>query len=304
MKDPARMKNTGQFKYLVSSDQDALWGITVDNVGATDTPAGYGTYPPRSGHPDTYFFSPEKGRVIDAYQLIYISHGQGTYFTAPGRGEPVRAGDLFLLRPGVWHSYRPDPATGWNEYWIGLRGPNIDNRFREGFFEPDKAIYRVGVREDIINLYERAIEIALAEQAAYQQFLAGIANLILGMTMYYDRNRQFPDDALVRQIDRARAIMRENMGTDITPEQIARRVNMSYSWFRRIFREYTKLSPIEYMQELTIQKARSLLLSSEMSIKEIAYELNFSDASYFSARFRKYTGLTPSEYREKFGAGL
>jgi AraC-like DNA-binding protein len=271
-------------------------------LGATVIPAGYGTYPPLSGHPEGYFFAPDKGRVLDNYQLIYISHGRGTYFNAPGKGIPIRAGNLILLRPGIWHSYQPDTATGWNEYWIGLRGPNIDNRFREGFFEPDKDVYHVGVREDMIGLYEQAIEVAFSEHSSYQQFLAGIANLILGMTIYYDNNHLYSDDVLLRQINRAKALMRESMGTSVTPEQIARQVNMSYSWFRRVFREYTKLSPIEYMQDLTLKKARSLLLSSEMSVKEIAYELNYSDASHFSASFRKFTGLAPSHYREKFRA--
>lgn len=297
------MEIKGRFKYLVSSDKDARWGLTIESVGTTVIPEGYDVYPPRlPGHPNGYLFTPENGRVLDSFQLIYISHGRGVYSSAPEKRITILAGDLFLLRPGVWHSYMPDRKTGWVEYWIELRGRNIDNRFFEGFFEPDKAVYHLGVREEIIALYENALEVAHHEHTAYQQLLAGIANMILGMMIYHDSNLHHSDDVMLKRIDRAKALMRESMGTNVGPEQIARQVGMSYSWFRRSFHQYTSLSPVEYMQGLTLHKARALLLSTDLSIKEIAYDLSYSDASYFSARFRKFTGLSPSQYREKFVA--
>ncbi len=295
------MDSSEGFKYLISSDRDSLWGVTVDDVGKTDLAPGFAAYPPDTGHPDPYLFSTAKGRVLDNYQLIYISRGQGTYFGEPGRGVPLHQGDLFILRPGIWHSYVPDQATGWCEHWIGLRGPNIDNRFKKGFFDPGKVIYRIGVREEVIALYDQALEIAVAEKVSCQQMLAGIGNLILGLAMYYDSNRQFPDQALVGRIDRARAVMRERQAAGITPEEVAREVGMSYSWFRKVFRQYTSLSPSDYLNELRIQQAKTMLQSSPMSIKEIAYELNYSDSAYFATRFKLHTGLSPSQFREKFG---
>lgn len=93
------------------------------------------------------------------------------------------------------------------------------------------------------------------ERSSYQQYLAGIANLLLGMTMYYHANHQFVSLDVVRQIDRARRIMREELYANISPDEVARRVNMSYSWFRKMFRDYTNISPARYMQELRLQEA-------------------------------------------------
>ena len=290
------------YKYLVRSQRDIDWGITVNTVGTESVPSGYHTYPPRSGHPDSFYFTPSSGRCLDSYQLLYITRGKGLFYTSPGSCMEIREGDMLVLQPHKWHSYFPDKKTGWQEYWIGFEGINIDSRFHNGFFAKDRIVYRIGVQDSIVKLYEQAIRVAMEEKAACQQYLAGIANLILGMTMYYSQNCQF-DDKAAEQIDKAKVIIRERLLQDISPEDVASAVNMSYSWFRKVFKEYTGLSPAHYMQELKVQQAKDLLATTRRSIKEIAYCLNFDDIPYFSKVFKKYTGLSPLAYREKFGRG-
>ncbi len=290
------------YKYLVSSPHDVEWGITVNTVGKESVPPGYHTYPPRSGHPDSFYFTPSEGRQLDSYQLLYITRGRGSFYTAPDVCINIKEGDMLMLQPHRWHSYFPDRRTGWQEYWIGFEGINIDTRFKNNFFHREQTIYRVGVQDSIVKLYEQAIEVAMEEKAACQQYLAGIANLILGMTMYYSQNCRF-DDLSAERIDRAKVIIRERLLQDVSPEEVASAVNMSYSWFRKLFKDYTGLSPAHYILELKIRQAKDLLSTTRQSIKEIAYRLNFDDIPYFSKVFKKYTGLSPQSYRDKFGAG-
>ncbi len=157
-------------------------------------------------------------------------------------------------------------------------------------------MYKVGFHEDIVSLYEKALEVAGKERASYQQYLAGIANLLLGIMMYRDRNSVFKENEACSRIDKAKLIMRERLTSDISLEDIASEVNMSYSWFRRIFKEYTGFSPASYISEMKMERAKSMLLTSELSVKEIAYRLNFESVSYFTATFKSRTGVTPSEY--------
>ena len=70
-------KNSVNYKYLVRSPRDIDWGITVDTVGSEPIPPNYPVYPPRTGHPDAFYFTPSRGRVLDSYQLLYITHGKG-----------------------------------------------------------------------------------------------------------------------------------------------------------------------------------------------------------------------------------
>ena len=77
---------------------------------------------------------------------------------------------------------------------------------------------------------------------------------------------------------------------------------MGYSWFRKLFKEYTNVSPARFILELKLQKAKSLLLNSSLSVKEISYMVGYEDATYFTALFKKYTGFTPLAYREQLSS--
>lgn len=188
------------------------------------------------------------------------------------------------------------------EYWIGMRGPHLDARFKNGFFGTNRLVYKVGLREDIIQLFNQAIDFAFSEQVTYQQTLAGIGNLILGMAIYYDCNQHFTNDVVIQQINQARIIMRENFLTGISPKDVAQQINMGYSWFRKLFKEYTNVSPARFILELKLQKAKSLLLNSSLSVKEISYMVGYEDATYFTALFKKYTGFTPLAYKEQLSS--
>lgn len=294
------MSRQTSFKYLINSELDELWGITVNNVGEYLIPPDYDVYPPVVGHPEEYYFSVRNGRILDNYQLIYISGGgRGWYHETPEKRVEIKGGSMLIIPPYTWHSYYPDKKAGWHEYWIGLRGEHIDSRFRNGFFNRDKIIHRIGSREHIIALYQEAISIALKEEAGYQQILAAIANSIAAYTMYYERNTCYSNNSVTEKIDLARSIMRENILTGITPQEIAEKIHTSYSWFRKTFKEYTNVSPAHYLTQLKLQRAKSLLLNTSMDIKEIAFQLNFQDATYFSSIFKKYIKCSPSKYRSQ-----
>lgn len=290
------------YKYLVGAPKDYDWGIVVNTVGSELIEPGFSSYPPSANHPEGFFFDVNKGRILESYQLLYIASGKGVFYDSVHEVREIGAGDVILLRPGKWHSYMPASSTGWHEYWIGFKGPNIDSRFQNGFFDAQKTIYRVGVREDISSLYEKAMYLAETEKISYQQFLAGIVNILLGMVMYYDGNQSIVSDYSFSQIDKAKKIMRDRIFTDISLEDIAFQVNMSYSWFRKKFKDFTGVSPAHYIQELKLQEACHLLSTSSLSIKEIAFRLNCGDPSYFSNMFQRSLKMTPKEYRRRFGS--
>lgn len=74
---------------------------------------------------------------------------------------------------------------------------------------------------------------------------------------------------------------------------------MSYSNFRKLFKEYTGMSPALYQQDLRLQRAKELLSTTRLTIKEIAYRLCFESPDYFSSKFKAKVGYKPSDYRDK-----
>lgn len=287
-------------KYLICSEYDMSWGMTVNTVGKQTIDRDYDFYPPRSVHPDDFWFNPVQGRILNSYQLVYVTEGEGVFYTSHESSVSLQRGDMFMLRPHMWHSYFPDKKTGWKTYWIGFEGVDIDNRIRNGFFNLEQVVYKVGLRDDVVNLFEKALDVARKEKASYQQYLAGIANLLLGIMMYGDKNSSFSEKEAYSRINRAKLIIRDRLTSEIDLEDIAQEVNMSYSWFRKLFKEYTGMSPASYIQKMKIERAKTMLMASELSVKEIAYLLNFESVSYFSATFKTKTGMTPLEYRHSF----
>ncbi len=294
------MRDSQSKKYLTASEYDEKWGITVNTIGTADIVSGYELYPPK-GHPDDFNFDINTGRILSSFQLIYIAKGRGKIFFDTIHSKTLEQGDMVLIRPGVWHSYFPDKHTGWKEYWIGAEGKILEERLKNDFFGEPEKIFKVGVREDIIALYMKALDIADKERPFYQQVLASILNMLLGMAIYYDKNSQVDGDEVLNRIQQSKALIREKLLTNITPEEIAEEVNISYSWFRKTFKEYTNMSPSHYMQDLKLQKAKEMLVNTQMSIKEISYSLNYDNISYFTTLFKRYIHMTPNEYREIYG---
>jgi len=289
------MENAIHLKYLIVNDHDLFWGMTVDSVGSQHI-APNETYPPKN-HPTSYLFSTEKGRILDKYQLLYICEGKGSFVSTACKRQSVKEGNMFLVFPGEWHNYMPDKPTGWDEYWIGFNGINIDNRVEHGFFSKQKPIFNVGMNNEIIELYKQAITIAIEQKAGYQQMLAGIVNHLLGLAYSLDKNLQLEDMQVINQMNKAKILMVENLFTGIKAEVIAEKVNMSYSWFRRVFKDYTGFAPAQYFQELKIQKGKEFLTNSSLSVKEIAFKMGFENPEYFFTAFKKKTGMTPVQYR-------
>ncbi len=284
-------------KYLVANSEDESWGSYVTTIGFQSIPPD-SSYPPK-GHPSSYWFHPDSGRVLHEFQLIYLTKGEGIFESTHCRRTKVNSGTVIILFPEEWHTYKPSSETGWDTYWIGFNGDNMQKLIKNNFFTPKYPILKIGFMEQIILLFKQGIEIANYQKTSYQPVLAGITNLMLGSLYYLGKNNSFRDKEIISQINKARMIMRENTDQNISPETIAKTLNLSYSWFRRVFKQYTGFSPAQYQMEIKLQKSKELLTSTNMPIKEIAYELNFESLSYFITFFKSKMGFSPLEYRKK-----
>lgn len=285
-------------KYLVPNEQDKKWGLTVSTVGYEEIAPG-DAYPTR-GHADGYYFNTEVGRELNEYQLLYITEGRGVFRSTHFKEAPLREGDMFLLFPDERHSYHPLPNVGWKSHWIGFKGKNIDDRVLAGFLSVEKPIYHVGFSSEIVQLYKTAYETAVNEEPFSQQMMAGIVNHMVGIMYALERNLELnKNNSHKDMINRARLRIREALESNLTIQEIADELSMSYSNFRKLFKEYTGLSPAVYQQDLKLQRAKELLSTTDLSVKEIAYRLNFDSPDYFSAKFKIKTGRKPSEMRRK-----
>lgn len=284
-------------KYIVENEKDALWGLSVNTVGVEIFNPGE-KYPSKN-HKDGYYFDPLKGRKLYEYQLCYIPEGSGFFESASCPRCRINGGVMFLLFPNEWHTYFPDIKIGWKQYWIGFSGVNIDVRVLHGFLKKESPIFNVGLNNEIINLYQQAINVAIEESAYFQLMLAGITNHLLGLMYCLDKNRLFKkENVWIEKINCAKAIMQECLEESLSIHIIAEKVGMSYSMFRKCFKKYSNISPSQYLQNIRLQRAKELLRMTDIPVKEISYRLHFETPDYFSAQFKKKIGVSPSKFRE------
>lgn len=90
-----------------------------------------------------------------------------------------------------------------------------------------------------------------------------------------------------------------NYETKLTLAELANIADMSPKYFCSFFRELTRQSPFEYINTYRTDRAAKLLLSTDMSITDIAFSCGFSDLSYFIKTFKALKGTTPRAFRKK-----
>jgi len=92
-----------------------------------------------------------------------------------------------------------------------------------------------------------------------------------------------------------------HMHEKITVEKLSEAAYMSESTFYRAFRKKTGVSPIAFVNAVRLEKAKRLLVNSDMHIREIAEQVGFENGSFFWNSFHKHTGVTPAVYRQQKG---
>ncbi|HCY43602.1 MAG TPA: AraC family transcriptional regulator [Prolixibacteraceae bacterium] len=288
--------NESFVKYINSGPLDKEWGLCLTVAGYAQIPPSL-VYPPRM-HPSGYFFTWEKGRVLQEYQINYITEGSGIFETATEQFHVV-PGSMLILRPGMWHRYKPDQNTGWTEHYIGFNGEFCSNLFHDGFFQAGKPVLYVGFQESLLKLFFEIIQLVKDEKTGHQQVAASTTILMLSKILSVVRNQEFAGKTIERTIRKACLYFRENLHANVNIETLAGELHVGYSYFRQMFRKYTGISPTQYHLSLRIQKAKDLLVSTDKSFKEIAIDLGFESYFYFSRIFKDKTGKSPMEFRKE-----
>lgn len=282
-------------KYLVTNAQDEKWGLLCTTVGCQNA-TQHAPYPV-TAHPSDYNFT-KNGRILDEYQLVYITEGEGWFQSDDCEMQRIEAGTILLVFPGKRHLYYPNPETGWREMWVGFRGPQAE-AMADNFFSNEQPLLRIGVRESIVCLYREIMELAQSDVRGCQQVIAGIIAHLLGR-IYYDRIRfAARGNKNTDKINQAQLMLRENITTRISPAEVAERLSMSYSLLRNLFKQMTGVSMSSYQQHLKLNLAKELLSNSTKNISEIAYETGFESVSRFCCFFRQHMQITATEFRNK-----
>ena len=288
------MEGGNRVYYLSVPRTVSVLGLYCMDAGAMYTPPGtaYPLHPEE--HPGRYRNVAEAGRALREHQVVFVSRGEGRDF-------PIRAGSLILVRAGIWQRYRPDPRTGWYEYWVGFDGAAVP-AVVEALFPHGESVWHTEQPDSLAAAFERLVTLAaLSAGGRADAHVENAAHTLLLLTMAsraIDRYGLTDGGPPARgAVDRAIRIMELHTAGTLDVPALAESVGCSESTLRRLFVRHTGMSPYKYFLRLKVNAAKSALAHSALSIKGIAAELGFSDQYHFSRVFRATSGQSPREWR-------
>lgn len=232
--------------------------------------------------------------------LIYCGEGQGWVSLADQKFH-LSKNHAFIIPAHTSHIYAADRSSPWSIYWIHFRGTkttyyqSIFGRvLKTGEEGVGKHQFRLELFESIFQNLESGY---LQENLEYSSVCL---QHLLASFMYTTQLNRISSDEHRDLVHRSIDYMKLHVEEKLSLEDIATSVNYSPNYFGILFKEKTTYSPIEYYNQLKIQRSCSLLQFTDLKIKEIAFRLGYYDAFHFSRAFLKEMGISPKEYRKRY----
>lgn len=109
------------------------------------------------------------------------------------------------------------------------------------------------------------------------------------------------DGTIERAVGRVIVSMRENLGEELTIDDMARTAMFSKFHFSRVFQRVTGVSPGRFLSAIRFQEAKDLLVSTDLTVTDICHRVGYTSVGTFSSRFRRNVGVSPTAYRQLGG---
>ncbi|MFB9276740.1 helix-turn-helix domain-containing protein [Cohnella cellulosilytica] len=234
------------------------------------------------------------GQTCERHVLIAVREGTGL-LDAGGKEYALEFGKCFVVHPGselrLLNSSDDYPLSVYVLSFFPLdldgSGHTAGPKLGEGAW---KIVPFARMLELIRTLYEKKEEKEGAEPYGLHLLFQEIVYLVL------QSGAKEPSDDSLRAVRRTIEFIEDSYSLDLTLAQLAEMADMSERHYSRLFQKLTGRSPIEYLIERRLNRAKQLLLTSGDSIQEIAASTGFRDPFHFSRSFKRHTSVSPRVY--------
>ena len=249
-------------------------------------------------HPKLPTYRP-RGRLD--FQIIYISAGAAHFhFDNAENDTIVTAGHMVLFRPKEFQKYEYYATDKTEVFWVHFTGGNVKNILRSYGIKDDMRVFYSGTSLEYERIFKRMIYELQSCRKDYEEMLVILLrHLLILIHRQLTRQLVLKNEFLDNEMDLAAQYFNANYNLDINIKEYASSRGMSISWFIRNFREYTGLTPMQYIISIRVTNAQVLLETTKYPVAEIGHIVGYENPLYFSRIFHKQKGFSPSQYRKQ-----
>ena len=221
----------------------------------------------------------------------------------------LKAGDFFLMSSGILHG-DSERFRGKCIYESLVFDPNImmiNNYATVPFLErliEGENYFSILQCTDETDFSKRLLELFKTVKAKNEGYAYETISLLfqlfgfIDLHKMYERNEHYmKENGKLIWLKCVMNLIKQKYGESISLAQMADSAGFSPKYFCRVFHEVTHYTPMEYLNQYRINRAAEMLLGTDESIEDIAYDCGFNDISYFIKLFKRYKNKTPLKYR-------
>ena len=229
------------------------------------------------------------------YSIEFVSRGKGTVVLKDVEYN-LFAGRVFSYGPGIAHVITSDADDPLVKYFVDFIGHDALRMLRK-YGPPLGCVAQVASPEAILQIYENLIKNGQTDnpytfllcRAILEQLIFKIAE-----TSIFEHSRT---TASFYTYQNSKEVIEKNFLTLQSLDQIAEYCHIDSAYLCRLFKRYGNRSPYQYLMRMKMNLAAQKLQSPNSSVKEIAFELGFSDPFHFSRVFKRIFGMPPSIFK-------
>lgn len=225
--------------------------------------------------------------------IIVCTEGAG-WCDLDGTPFDIRAGEALVIPARMPHRYYADSRRPWSIWWLHVTGDDVADLLAAAgttASAPTMPLTDLVAVTELIETVCNALE--ADETAASLTAAAGAAWHLLALLA--GQHRQGSRGSSVSLVQ---SHLRLHLAAPVSVPALAAMAGFSSSHFSERFRAVTGFSVVEYVKRLRMARARQLLITSELTVAEVAAEVGYVDPFYFSRQFHAVTGLSPRSYRQ------
>lgn len=234
--------------------------------------------------------------TYDHYIIHYILDGKGIYHS-PSKAYPIKKGDLFLIRPSDSIHYQADVSDPWTYYWVGFHGHETSNILKLCGFSDTSLVRSYNYDRKLEDIMQK---LAYPEYHMISREYELLGSLYQMFSLLIHTHVHQPISKAEQYLNLSLEYIQQKYSySSLRVGDIAAYVGIDRTYLYRIFYDAFQQSVQDFILDLRLKKARSLLKHSDTSISLIAFSCGFENQSYFSTTFKRHFQQTPLQYRKE-----